>query len=154
MRLWVDGGLHGRAVLLSQPIATFPDARALHPARGAGFRFLPAVWESAVHEDNYGHHGQGVAACAKRPAFIADRSEAHVLVIAPTGAGKGRNFIIPNLLSSTAPAIVLDIKGEAARVTDRYCAESVETAAFHFQFSYLSRLCRIWVYRFRLVQLR
>jgi hypothetical protein len=39
-------------------------------------------------------------------------------------------------------------------VTDCYCAESVETAAFHFQFSYLSRLCRIWVYRFRLVQLR
>jgi type IV secretion system protein VirD4 len=51
------------------------------------------------------------------PSLIADDSESHVLVIAPTGAGKGRNFIIPNLLTCEAPAIVLDIKGEAARVT-------------------------------------
>jgi type IV secretion system protein VirD4 len=55
----------------------------------------------------------------RRPSVIADRSESHVLVVAPTGAGKGRNYIIPNLLSSTASFIVLDIKGEAARVTAR-----------------------------------
>jgi type IV secretion system protein VirD4 len=42
-----------------------------------------------------------------------------VLVIAPTGAGKGRSFILPNLLTCENPAIVLDIKGEAARVTSR-----------------------------------
>ena len=53
------------------------------------------------------------------PSLIADGSESHVLVIAPTGAGKGRNFIIPNLLTCKAPMIVLDIKGEAARVTAR-----------------------------------
>jgi type IV secretion system protein VirD4 len=53
------------------------------------------------------------------PSLIADDSESHVLVIAPTGAGKGRNFIIPNLLTCEAPAIVLDVKGEAARVTAR-----------------------------------
>src|SRR6202035_2850002 len=53
------------------------------------------------------------------PSLIADDSESDVLVIAPTGAGKGRNFIIPNLLTCEAPAIVLDIKGEAARVTAR-----------------------------------
>jgi type IV secretion system protein VirD4 len=54
------------------------------------------------------------------PTLLADDSEAHVLVVAPTGAGKGRNFIIPNLLSTKSPCIVLDIKGEAARVTARY----------------------------------
>jgi type IV secretion system protein VirD4 len=54
------------------------------------------------------------------PTLLADDSEAHVLVVAPTGAGKGRNFIIPNLLSTVSPCIVLDIKGEAARVTARY----------------------------------
>ena len=53
------------------------------------------------------------------PSLITDDSESHVLVIAPTGAGKGRSFIIPNLLTCEAPAIVLDIKGEAARVTAR-----------------------------------
>ncbi len=66
-----------------------------------------------------GFIGRILPPAPKRPALIADHSEAHVLVIAPTGAGKGRNFIIPNLLTSTAPAIVLDIKGEAARVTAR-----------------------------------
>lgn len=59
------------------------------------------------------------------PRLIADDSEAHVLVIAPTGAGKGRNFIIPNLLNSTAPMIVLDVKGEAARVTARWRREKM-----------------------------
>jgi type IV secretion system protein VirD4 len=43
-----------------------------------------------------------------------------VLVVAPAGAGKGRNFIILNLLSTASPCIVLGIKGEAARVTVRY----------------------------------
>jgi type IV secretion system protein VirD4 len=54
------------------------------------------------------------------PSLLCDDTESHVLVIAPTGAGKGRNFIIPNLLSTVSPCIVLDIKGEAARVTARY----------------------------------
>jgi type IV secretion system protein VirD4 len=59
------------------------------------------------------------------PGLIADSSEFHVLVIAPTGAGKGRNFIIPNLLTCSAPMIVLDIKGEAARVTARWRREKM-----------------------------
>src|ERR1700688_2511970 len=68
--------------------------------------------------------GLGFTAGLARPAsatppLITDDSEPHVLVIAPTGAGRGRNFIIPNLLTCEAPAIVLDIKGEAARVTAR-----------------------------------
>lgn len=45
--------------------------------------------------------------------------EGHVLTIAPTGAGKGRGSIIPNLLRYEGSAIVLDPKGEAAAVTAR-----------------------------------
>jgi type IV secretion system protein VirD4 len=49
--------------------------------------------------------------------LIGDAGEGHMLVIAPTGAGKGRNIIIPNLLSYAGPAIVIDPKGEGAMVT-------------------------------------
>ncbi len=45
--------------------------------------------------------------------------EGHVLTIAPTGAGKGRGSIIPNLLRYEGSVIVLDPKGEAAAVTAR-----------------------------------
>lgn len=54
---------------------------------------------------------------------LTDAAESHLLVIAPTGAGKGRGVIIPNLLHYDGPAIVVDVKGEAAAVTARYRRE-------------------------------
>ncbi len=45
--------------------------------------------------------------------------EGHLLTVAPTGAGKGRGAIIPNLLRYQGPAIVVDPKGENCRVTAR-----------------------------------
>jgi type IV secretion system protein VirD4 len=45
--------------------------------------------------------------------------EGHMITIAPTGAGKGRGGLIPNLLTYEGPAIVIDPKGEAYRVTAR-----------------------------------
>jgi type IV secretion system protein VirD4 len=45
--------------------------------------------------------------------------EGHMITIAPTGAGKGRGALIPNLLTYEGPAIVIDPKGEAYRVTAR-----------------------------------
>ena len=44
----------------------------------------------------------------------------HCLTIAPTGAGKGRNVIIPTLLNYAGSAIVIDTKGENARVTAKH----------------------------------
>ena len=44
----------------------------------------------------------------------------HLIAIAGTGQGKGRNLAIPNLLHDDSPAIVLDVKGELASVTARY----------------------------------
>jgi type IV secretion system protein VirD4 len=43
--------------------------------------------------------------------------EGHMITIAPTGAGKGRGALIPNLLVYEGPAIVIDPKGEACHIT-------------------------------------
>src|SRR5262249_20816184 len=43
----------------------------------------------------------------------------HLMTVAPTGAGKGRGVIIPNLLSYPGPAVVIDPKGEAYQTTAR-----------------------------------
>ncbi len=51
---------------------------------------------------------------------LGDDSEAHTLVVAPTGSGKGRGVIVPNLLEWDGPAIVVDIKAEAFATTHRY----------------------------------
>ncbi|GAB3951987.1 hypothetical protein GCM10028805_33070 [Spirosoma harenae] len=48
-------------------------------------------------------------------ALTADGS-GHLLTIAPTGSGKGRSVIIPNLLHYEGPTITLDIKGEAVQI--------------------------------------
>ncbi|MES1203222.1 MAG: type IV secretory system conjugative DNA transfer family protein, partial [Pseudomonadota bacterium] len=48
--------------------------------------------------------------------YGADR---HLLTIAPTGAGKGRGVIIPNLLRFEGSVIVIDPKGETWHVTAR-----------------------------------
>ncbi|MCP5266967.1 MAG: type IV secretory system conjugative DNA transfer family protein [Burkholderiaceae bacterium] len=51
---------------------------------------------------------------------IRDDGESHLLCIAPTGAGKGRSVLIPNLLNYPGSCIVVDPKGEAARITAGY----------------------------------
>ena len=45
--------------------------------------------------------------------------DAHLLTIAPTRSGKGVSAIIPNLLSYVGSVLVIDPKGENARVTAR-----------------------------------
>lgn len=57
------------------------------------------------------------AANAGEPIWLD--GEGHLITIAPTGAGKGRGGLIPNLLTYEGPAIVIDPKGEACRVTAR-----------------------------------
>ena len=51
--------------------------------------------------------------------LIEDRSDGHLLVVSPTSGGKGRNVIIPNLLTYEGPVVVVDPKGEALAVTGR-----------------------------------
>ena len=48
---------------------------------------------------------------------IGDASDAHVITIAPTGAGKNVSSIIPNLLEYSGSVFVIDPKGENAART-------------------------------------
>lgn len=52
--------------------------------------------------------------------FIISKEEGHVLTIAQTGAGKGVNVVIPNVLSYEHSVIVLDPKGENFLKTHNY----------------------------------
>lgn len=66
-------------------------------------RFAPA--------DHLGKGGQ----------IVEEDGQSHLLTIAPTGAGKGRNMLIPNLLGNQKGlTVVVDIKGELAAVTRRH----------------------------------
>src|SRR5262245_39373170 len=52
-------------------------------------------------------------------APLVYEGDGHLLSIAPTGKGKGRGDIIPNLLRYPGPVIVIDPKGENYAVTAR-----------------------------------
>ena len=47
------------------------------------------------------------------------RGDRHLLTVAPTRSGKGTTQIVPNLLTFTGSALVIDPKGENARITAR-----------------------------------
>lgn len=56
---------------------------------------------------------------AKADTPIWLEGEGHMITIAPTGRGKGRGALIPNLLTYEGPVIVIDPKGEACQITAR-----------------------------------
>nr|WP_255596883.1 type IV secretory system conjugative DNA transfer family protein [Cognatishimia sp. MH4019] len=51
--------------------------------------------------------------------FISASDIPHVMMVAPTRAGKGVGFVIPNLLSFAGSVVVLDVKGENFEKTSR-----------------------------------
>lgn len=56
----------------------------------------------------------------KQPALpLHYTGERHLLTVAPTRAGKGVSTIIPNLLTYRGSALIVDPKGENARITQR-----------------------------------
>ena len=64
--------------------------------------------------------GHGLVLGKVGQRFLVHRGQAHVLVTAPTGAGKGVGLVIPNLLSWPGSAVVLDVKGENFAATAGY----------------------------------
>ncbi len=71
--------------------------------------------------------GQGFV-CGKlglpnsKAEFISSKEIPHVMMVAPTRAGKGVGFVIPNLLSFAGSIVVLDVKGENFEKTSRFRA--------------------------------
>ncbi|MFI7078833.1 type IV secretory system conjugative DNA transfer family protein [Micromonospora sp. NPDC049903] len=51
---------------------------------------------------------------------VASDDDSHLMTIAPTGAGKGRDVIIPNLLTYEGSVVVIDPKGENYDVTHEH----------------------------------
>ena len=55
----------------------------------------------------------------KKRTLLVAPAEKHLLTIAPTGAGKFRSVLAPELLTYPGPVVCVDIKGEAYAVTAR-----------------------------------
>ena len=56
---------------------------------------------------------------------IGNRDDRHLTVVAGSRSGKGRSYIVPNLLSYNGSTIVIDPKGENAAITARYRAQEL-----------------------------
>ena len=66
-------------------------------------------------------HGVVLGRMAGR--YLVYSGQTHVLVTAPTGAGKGVGLVVPNLLAWPGSAVVLDVKGENFAATAGYRAQ-------------------------------
>lgn len=56
----------------------------------------------------------------------------HLMMVAPTGSGKGVGFVIPNLLHFKGSAIVLDIKGENFKATSIHREQVLKQKILYF----------------------
>src|SRR5262245_15406067 len=61
-------------------------------------------------------------ACQRKPPKCVVRlSDAvHTAIFAPTGVGKGVSCVVPFLLTDPEPAVVVDFKGENAKITAKH----------------------------------
>ena len=73
-------------------------------------------------------HGM-LLGCDKRGYLIADGYQ-HCLLFAPTGAGKGVGFVIPNLLFWQDSVVVHDIKLENYELTSGYRKEKLKQETY------------------------
>ena len=57
--------------------------------------------------------------------IVGSSDDVHLMTVAPTGAGKGRDVIIPNLLCYEGSVVVFDPKGENYDVTHKFREEKL-----------------------------
>lgn len=62
--------------------------------------------------------------------YIGVEDSRHILVVAGSRGGKGVSSIIPNLLTYRGSVLVMDPKGELARITARQRAEGLKQKVF------------------------
>jgi len=97
------------------------------PAEASGQGLRPEVMDLLLgwKADDSGNLPMGFGAPRVAEPVIEGESpilygeDRHLVTIAPTGAGKGRGVIIPNLLRFEGSVIVIDPKGETWHVTAR-----------------------------------
>lgn len=91
----------------------------------------------AARLDPKGHGDQEIiwaklgAPNARRAPYVKTDAFPHGMVVAPSGAGKGVGFVIPNLLHFNGSCVVLDVKGENWDRTARY-RQSIGDRVFRF----------------------
>lgn len=56
----------------------------------------------------------------------------HVLLVGPTGGGKGRGFVVPNLLTFRGSGVVLDVKGDLIEKTGLYRKDHLNNDILYF----------------------
>lgn len=93
-----------------------------HPTTSRNVRdALLLGWETQPLSAGIGFREiQRSAQTTERSNYEQYCGDGHLLTIAPTRSGKGRGVIIPNLLTTHRPVIVVDPKGENYQVTARY----------------------------------
>ena len=82
----------------------------------AKFQDRAEVVESKLYEN------KGILVGTAYGRYIRASDETHVLLEAPTGAGKGVGIIIPNILERDGSSIILDLKGENYDTCSGYLA--------------------------------
>ena len=71
----------------------------------------------------------GLVQNGSQEGLLTHLGEAPVALIAPTGSGKGRDFVIPNIIDHKGQLIVSDPKGELYAVTARHRRKMGQVAA-------------------------
>jgi type IV secretion system protein VirD4 len=84
--------------------------------------FGSAEWASLEHLRAHGHVGEeglflGLFEADGQRVPLQYKGDRHLLTVAPTRSGKGTTAIVPNLFRYLGSALVVDVKGENARIT-------------------------------------
>lgn len=101
------------SVILGHPVAEFSD---LVYQAGSGKSDNGSYYQ----RDEGGSQKKGrkrIIVPVLSPGTVAYKGDSHLMTVAPTGSGKGRSVIIPNLLHYKGSVIVVDPKGENYAVT-------------------------------------
>ncbi|MTH80149.1 TraM recognition domain-containing protein [Paracoccus aestuariivivens] len=86
--------------------------RLVHGSHGSA-RFSSKAERAALQRGD----GLLIGRDAETGRLLRYDGPAHLITLAPTRAGKGVGTIIPNLLTANRPVLVIDPKGENARIT-------------------------------------
>ncbi|MBX3027874.1 type IV secretory system conjugative DNA transfer family protein [bacterium] len=84
--------------------------------------FGSAEWATLEHLRAHGHVGEeglflGLFEADGERVPVQYKGDRHLLTVAPTRSGKGTTAIVPNLFRHLGSALVMDVKGENARIT-------------------------------------